>query len=117
MLLVHADDSFLRLVRSLGIPAPSRTLPSDMAQVSREKLERALKAVGVAVVGPSMTAAEADAIALAKAASHSSPAEAGETSAVADIAELHRLALDATARVVANVGSGGDRAEIGRAHV
>jgi hypothetical protein len=106
MLLVHADDSFLRLVRSLGIPAPSRTLPSDMAQVSREKLERAVGAAGLAVVGPSMTAAEADAIALAPATSHSSPAEARETSTVPDIAELHRLALDATARIVANVGPG-----------
>jgi hypothetical protein len=36
-----------------------------MAQVSREKLERAAGAAGLAVVGPSMTAPEADAIALA----------------------------------------------------
>jgi hypothetical protein len=77
-----------------------------MAQVSREKLERAVGAAGLAVVGPSMTAAEADAIALAPATSHSSPAEARETSTVPDIAELHRLALDATARIVANVGPG-----------
>jgi uncharacterized protein (TIGR03086 family) len=106
MLLVHADDSFLRLVRSIGVPAPSRTLPSDMAQVSLEKLERALEAVGVSVVGSSMTAAEAEAIALGSAASHLLPTDAGETNAVPDIAELHRLALDATARVVANVGPG-----------
>jgi uncharacterized protein (TIGR03086 family) len=74
-----------------------------MAQVSREKLERAAGAAGLAVVGPSMTAPEADAIALAPGALNSSPAEAGETSAVRDIAELHRLALYATARVVAQV--------------
>lgn len=59
MLLIHGDDSFLRLVRSLGVPAPSRALPSGMAPVAIETLERALREVGVSVVGPSMTAAEA----------------------------------------------------------
>jgi quercetin dioxygenase-like cupin family protein len=62
MLLVHGDDSFLRLIRSLGVPARSRALPSGMAAVAIETLERALREVGVSVVGPSMTAAEADAI-------------------------------------------------------
>ena len=63
MLLIHGDDSFLRLVRSLGVPAPSRTLPSGLAPVRLETLERALREVGVSVAGPSMTAAEAASIA------------------------------------------------------
>lgn len=63
MLLVHGDDSFLRLVRSLGVPARSRTLPPGLAPVALETLERALGEIGVRVVGPSMTAEEADAIA------------------------------------------------------
>lgn len=62
MLLIHADDSFLRLVSSLGEPAPARTLPTAMPGVDLPTLERALAEVGVRVVGPSMTAAEADAI-------------------------------------------------------
>jgi hypothetical protein len=67
MLLIHGDDSFLRLVHSLGIPAPSRTLPSGMAPVALQTLERAFAEVGVSVVGPSMTAQEADTIAAASA--------------------------------------------------
>jgi glyoxylate utilization-related uncharacterized protein len=53
MLVVHADDSFLRLIQSLGIPARSRALPSDMPQVSPEERQRALRDAGVSVVGPS----------------------------------------------------------------
>jgi quercetin dioxygenase-like cupin family protein len=63
MLLIHGDDSFLRLIRSLGVPARSHTVPSGMAPVHLETLERALREVGVSVVGPSMTAAEAASIA------------------------------------------------------
>lgn len=105
MLLVHEDDSFLRLVRSLGVPARDRALPSGMAPVGIEKLERAFREVGVSAVGPSMTAAQADAIA-GPAASHSPPQRAARTEAVPDIAELHRRALEATKKVVANVGPG-----------
>jgi len=98
MLVVHADDSFLRLIQSLGIPARSRALPSDMPQVSPEELQRALRDAGVSVVGPAMTAEEAEAIALTPTASR-----AGRSVAVPDMAELHRRALEATGRIVANV--------------
>lgn len=90
MLLIHGDDSFLRLIRSLGIPAPNRALPSGMAPVALQALERALAEVGVSVVGPSMTAGEADTIAAA--------------SAMPDIAELHRRALAATGKVLTGIG-------------
>ena len=73
MLLIHGDDSFLRLIRSLGLPARSRTVPSGMAPVHLEALERALGEVGVSVVGPSMTAAEAASI-----ASPARPRQAGQ---------------------------------------
>jgi quercetin dioxygenase-like cupin family protein len=63
MLLIHGDDSFLRLIRSLGVPAPSHAVPSGMAPVPLETLERALREVGVRVVGPSMTSGEAAVIA------------------------------------------------------
>lgn len=63
MLLIYGDDSFLRLIRSLGVPARSHTVPSGMAPVHLETLERTLREVGVSVVGPSMTAAEAASIA------------------------------------------------------
>jgi quercetin dioxygenase-like cupin family protein len=63
MLLIHGDDSFLRLVSSLGEPARARTLPTSLPRVGLPELERALAQVGVRVVGPSMTGAEADAIA------------------------------------------------------
>jgi hypothetical protein len=63
MLVIHGDDSFLRLVRTLGEPAQARTLPVGLPQVGLPELERALAQVGVRVVGPSMTAAEAEAIA------------------------------------------------------
>jgi hypothetical protein len=63
MLLIHGDDSFLRLIRSLGVPARSPAVPSGMPPVHLETLERALREVGVSVVGPSMTAAEAASIA------------------------------------------------------
>ncbi len=52
MLLIHRDDSFLRLIRFLGVPARSHTVPSGMAPVHLETLERALREVGVSVVGP-----------------------------------------------------------------
>lgn len=106
MLLVHGDDSFLRLIRSLGIPAPSRVLPSGMAPVPLETLERALGEVGVSVVGPSMTTAEADAIAAAPAASPSPGTQPGWSEAMPDIAELHRRALEATGKVLANIAPG-----------
>ncbi len=106
MLLVHGDDSFLRLVRSLGVPAESRTLPSRMAPVPFETLERALRDVGVSVVGDSMTAAEADAIAAAQPASRSPGPQPRGTGAVPDIAELHRRALEATGKILASIAPG-----------
>jgi uncharacterized protein (TIGR03086 family) len=105
MLLVHGDDSFLRLIRSLGVPARSRALPSGMAAVAIETLERALREVGVSVVGPSMTAAEADAIA-SPAAAHSPTRQASAIEAAPDIADLHRRAIESTAKILANVGPG-----------
>jgi hypothetical protein len=65
MLLIHGDDSFLRLVQALGVPASTRTLPRDMPPVDWPTLEGALGEVGVSVVGPSLTPEEADAIAAA----------------------------------------------------
>jgi quercetin dioxygenase-like cupin family protein len=90
MLLVHGDDSFLRLIRALGVPARSRTLPSGMTPVPVETLEQALAEVGVSVVGPSMTAQEADAIALTAAGPRALPVPDGGSGAVPDIAGLRR---------------------------
>ena len=66
MLLIHGDESFVRLIRTLGVPAGTRTLPPvGMTPVPLEELERAFAQVGVRVAGESMTEQEAAAIAAA----------------------------------------------------
>jgi uncharacterized protein (TIGR03086 family) len=97
MLLIHGDDSFVRLIRTLGVPAGTRTLPVGMTPVPLEELERAFAQVGVRVAGESMTESEAAAIA----------AGGGAVPAAApDIAELHRRALESTGKILAGVGPG-----------
>jgi hypothetical protein len=59
MLQVHADDSFLRFVRAIGQPAPSRTVPAAPATVDREAAFRVAAETGQPVVGPPMSESEA----------------------------------------------------------
>jgi quercetin dioxygenase-like cupin family protein len=63
ILMVHEDDSFLRFVQALGVPATARELPSSLPSVDLDRLGRASAEIANApVVGPSMTEEEAHAI-------------------------------------------------------
>jgi mannose-6-phosphate isomerase-like protein (cupin superfamily) len=60
MLQVHADDSFLRFIRAVGKPAPSRTLPPGL--VLAADMDAAIEAAartGQPVIGPPMSEEEA----------------------------------------------------------
>ena len=60
MLQVHADDSFLRFIRAVGRPAPSRTLPPGLVLATDMDgaIEVAAK-TGQPVIGPPMSEEEA----------------------------------------------------------
>ena len=63
MLQVHADDSFLRFVRAVGRPAPSRTLPPGIFPAG--DMDTALEVAartGQPVIGPPMSEQEAAAV-------------------------------------------------------
>jgi hypothetical protein len=62
ILQVHADDSFLRLVREIGQPAGSRRLPDPTGGPGIQALSEALARHGVSNVGPSLTEDEAQAL-------------------------------------------------------
>jgi mannose-6-phosphate isomerase-like protein (cupin superfamily) len=56
MLQVHADDSFLRFIKAVGQPAPSRTLPPGL--VLATDMDTAIEAAartGQPVIGPPMS--------------------------------------------------------------
>ncbi len=60
MLQVHADDSFLRFVRTVGRPALSRTLPPDGLPASdMDAAFEAAARTGQPVIGPPMSDEEA----------------------------------------------------------
>jgi mannose-6-phosphate isomerase-like protein (cupin superfamily) len=54
MLLIHADDSFLRFMEAVGQPAVERTMPTVLPAVELEDLTRAMTDHGMTAVGPSM---------------------------------------------------------------
>ncbi|HEV2362131.1 MAG TPA: cupin domain-containing protein [Acidimicrobiales bacterium] len=58
-LQIHADDSFLALVRELGEPAPALRLPTTSGGPGVEAMTRAFSAHGITNVGPSMEEGEA----------------------------------------------------------
>lgn len=60
LLLVHADDSFLKAVRQIGRPAVDGDVPSTAPGPTIEELDRALAAQGITNVGPPMEQAEVD---------------------------------------------------------
>ena len=60
MLQVHADDSFLRFIRTVGQPALSRTLPPDGLPASdMDAAFEAAARTGQPVIGPPMSDEEA----------------------------------------------------------
>ena len=59
LLMVHADDSFLALVRELGQPAASAELPAPTGGPGLPALDRALAAHDITNVGPPMSEEEA----------------------------------------------------------
>jgi len=64
MLQVHADDSFLRFIRAVGQPAPSRTLPpGGLPAGDMETALQAAARTGQPVIGPPMSEEEAALIA------------------------------------------------------
>jgi hypothetical protein len=61
-LLVHNDPSFRDFVRDLGEPAAARTLPPPTGGPGIDALSRALIEHDSTVVGPSLTAEQAQAV-------------------------------------------------------
>ncbi len=59
LLLIHADDSFLGLVQSLGEPATAHELPRHQVDVDVETIERATQEHDSRILGPSFDEAEA----------------------------------------------------------
>jgi quercetin dioxygenase-like cupin family protein len=62
VLLVHANDSFLAAVRELGRPAERAELPPPSEGPSVETMQRVMAAHGIATIGPSMEAPEAESL-------------------------------------------------------
>jgi quercetin dioxygenase-like cupin family protein len=60
VLMVHADDSFLAVVRDIGRPATDADAPDATAGPSIEELSRAFAAHGMANVGMPIEQAEAE---------------------------------------------------------
>lgn len=61
-LSVYADDGFLRLVQTLGVPAEPGRPPAPCGGPGLEELTRIMAAHDITVVGPSMEQSEADAL-------------------------------------------------------
>ena len=72
ILLVHDNDSFLRLIRDLGQPAGASQLPPATGGPGLEELSRALAEHDVTVAGSSLSNEEAQAFM----AEHGSPSVA-----------------------------------------
>src|ERR1022692_3092986 len=66
MLQVHQDDSFLRFIRAVGVPATARTVPATtQLSIAFEDMPRIAAETGQPVVGPPMSGEEAQQIARA----------------------------------------------------
>ena len=66
MLQVHQDDSFLRFIRAVGVPAATASLPPAMQlSVPMEDMTRIAAETGQPVIGPPMSEEEAQQIARA----------------------------------------------------
>lgn len=59
MLQVHADDSFLRFIKAVGTPAPTRTLPSGELEMDFDAVYAVAAETGQPVIGPPMSHEEA----------------------------------------------------------
>lgn len=69
MLQVHEDDSFLRFIRAVGLPATTRSLPvTTQLSIPFEEMPEIAADTGQPVIGPPMTEQEASQIAMAAAA-------------------------------------------------
>ncbi len=69
MLQVHEDDSFLRFIQAVGIPAPAPGLPATtQLSIAFEEMPRIAADTGQPVIGPPMSEREASQIASAAAA-------------------------------------------------
>jgi hypothetical protein len=62
MVQIHSDDSFLRFIKGVGRPAMERTLPVDSAPHDLGALYKIAAETGQPVIGPPMSAEEAEAI-------------------------------------------------------
>ena len=60
ILMVHADDSFLAVVRQIGRAATGTDVPDAMQGPTMAELDRAFAAHGITNVGPPMEQAEAE---------------------------------------------------------
>ena len=60
VLLVHANDSFLAMVREIGRPATETDIAEITQDLTIEELDRAFAAHGITNVGPPMEQAEAE---------------------------------------------------------
>ena len=68
MLQVHQDDSFLRFIQAVGIPAATRTVPTTtQLSIPFEDMPRIAAETGQPVIGPPMSEQEAQQIAHAEA--------------------------------------------------
>ena len=66
-LQVHQDDSFLRFIQAVGIPAATRTVPATtQLSIPFEDMPRIAAETGQPVIGPPMTEQEARQIAHAE---------------------------------------------------
>jgi mannose-6-phosphate isomerase-like protein (cupin superfamily) len=59
MMQVHTDDSFLRFIKSVGKPAPSRTLPPSDQRMDLDVAFKVAAETGQPVIGPPMSPEEA----------------------------------------------------------
>jgi quercetin dioxygenase-like cupin family protein len=60
ILLVHANDSFLAMVRQIGRPATETDIAEITQDLTIDELDRAFAAHGITNVGPPMEQAEAE---------------------------------------------------------
>jgi mannose-6-phosphate isomerase-like protein (cupin superfamily) len=66
MLQVHADDSFLRFVSTVGTPTTDRTLPTQPVPLDFDNAFQVAAETGQPVVGPPMTPQEAERVSAAQ---------------------------------------------------
>jgi len=59
MVQVHGDDSFLRFIKAVGVPATSRTRPDDLPPHDFDAMYKIAAETGQPVIGPPMSPEEA----------------------------------------------------------